>query len=105
MFWTIVGMAFLAWFTLVLLFTPRIDYHVTLPLRPDSDDFLHVIQSTCQAKVYGDNRVEVVTNGSQFYPAMRDAILAAEASVNFEAYIFNSGKTATMMIDAMTARA
>lgn len=42
MFWAIVGFAFIAWFVLVLLFTPRIDYHVTFPLRPDSDDFLHV---------------------------------------------------------------
>ncbi len=40
MFWTIVGFAFITWFVLVLLFTPRIDYQVTTPLRPDSDDFL-----------------------------------------------------------------
>ena len=36
----------------VLFFTPRIDYHVTTPLRPDSDEFLHVIQSTCQAAIH-----------------------------------------------------
>ena len=37
--WPIVALAFIAWFMLVVLFTPRIDYHVTVPLRPDSDDF------------------------------------------------------------------
>jgi len=36
--WQLVGLAFIAWFVLVLLFTPRIDYQVTVPLRPDSDD-------------------------------------------------------------------
>ena len=101
MFWTLLGIAFLTWFVLVLLFTPRIDYHVTIPLRPDSDEFLHVIQSTCQAALHHGNEEQVFTNGSQFYPAMRDAILAAQVSVNLEAYIFTSGEVADMLIDAM----
>ena len=105
MFWTIFAVAFLAWFVLVLFFTPRIDYRLTVPIRPDSDEFLHVIQSTCQAAVYQHNRVEVLTNGAQFYPAMRDAIRAAEASINLEAYIFQPGDASTMLIDAMVERA
>jgi cardiolipin synthase A/B len=105
MFWTLLGMAFLAWFVLVLLFTPRIDYHVTIPLRPDSDEFLHVLQSTCPAALHHGNSVDVFTNGAQFYPAMRDAIRAADVSVNLEAYIFTSGEVADMLIDAMIERA
>lgn len=105
MFWMLLGIGFVTWVVLVLLFTPRIDYHVTLPLRPDSGEFLHVIQSTCQAAVHYGNSVEVFTNGGQFYPAMRDAIRRAEASVNIEAYIFNSGDVADMFIDAMVERA
>ena len=73
--WTIIAVAFVIWLTLVILFTPRIDYRVTAPTRPDSEDFLHVIQMTCQAPVFGGNCVDVLTNGAQFYPAMRDAIL------------------------------
>ena len=72
----------------MLFFTPRIDYRVTQPLRPDSDEFLHVIESTCQATIHSHNKVDILTNGAQFYPAMRDAIRAAESSVNMEAYIF-----------------
>jgi cardiolipin synthase A/B len=105
MFWTLLGIAFVTWFVLVLLFTPRIDYHVTMPLRPDSDEFLHVIESTCQAAVHQGNTAAALTNGSLFYPAMRDAIRGAEASVNLEAYIFSSGEVADMLIDAMTDRA
>jgi cardiolipin synthase A/B len=105
MFWTLLGIAFVVWLTMVILFTPRIDYHVTMPLRPDSDDFLHVVQSTCQAAVHHQNRVYVFTNGAAFYPAMRDAILAAHTSINLEAYIFSSGDVATMLIDAMIQRA
>ena len=103
--WTIIAVAFVIWLTLVILFTPRIDYRVSSPLRPDSDEFLHVIQMTCQAAVFGRNRVEVLTNGAQFYPAMRDAIMQATGSVNMEAYIFYPGEAADMLIDAMVARA
>ncbi|MBM3820522.1 MAG: cardiolipin synthase B [Acidimicrobiia bacterium] len=103
--WTIAGIAFLTWFVLVVLFTPRIDYHVSTPLRPDSEEFLHVVQLTCQAPVFGGNQVKVFANGAQFYPAMRDAIRAATASVNLEAYIFRPGEVADMMIEAMVERA
>jgi cardiolipin synthase len=103
--WTAIGIAGFVWFTLVFLFTPRIDYHVTTPLRPDSDEFLHVLQSTCQASIRFGNAVEILTGGAQFYPAIREAILRAEASVHLEAYIFEPGEAADMLVDAMIARA
>jgi cardiolipin synthase len=99
------GLGFITWLTLVILFTPRIDYRVTVPLRPDSDDFVNVIQSTCQAAIHYRNRVEIFTNGAQFYPAMRDAIRAAEVSINLEAYIFQPGDAADMLAEAMIERA
>jgi cardiolipin synthase len=105
MVWALIGLAFVTWFVLVILFTPRIDYTVSTPLRPDSVEFLHVIQSTCQAAVHACNRVEILTNGAQFYPAMRDAILSAETSVNLEAYIFYPGDAADMLIEPMIERA
>ena len=105
MAWTIIGLGFIIWFVLVLFFTPRIDYKVSHPTRPDSDEFLHVLQATCQAPIHVDNKVEILTNGAQFYPAMRDAILAAESSVNMEAYIFEKGEAAKMLVDAMVERA
>jgi len=104
--WTLVVVVLLAaWLLVILLFTPRIDYRVTAPLRPDSDEFLHVLQATCQAAVQPCNRVEILTNGAQFYPAMRDAILQAQASVHLEAYIFHPGDAADMLTGAMIARA
>jgi len=103
--WQLVGLAFIAWFVLVLLFTPRIDYQVTVPLRPDSDDFIYVLQSACQGAIHLHNRVDIFTNGAQFYPAMRDAILSAQVSVNLEAYIFQPGEAADMIVEAMIERA
>ena len=103
--WAIIGLVFVVWLILVVFFTPRIDYHVTTPLRPDGDDYLRVIQATCQASIHPGNRVEVYTNGAQFYPAMRDAIRAANASVNLEAYILKPGAAADMLSEAMIERA
>ena len=105
MVWAIIGVGFIAWLAVVLLFTPRIDFRVSTPLRPDSDEFLHVIQSACQAVVHPRNRVEILTNGPQFYPAMRDAIRAAQSSINLEAYIVQPGEAAGMLTDALVERA
>ena len=105
MAWAIIGLAFVVWLVLVVFFTPRIDYHVTTPLRPDSDEYLRVIQASCQSSMFAGNRVEVFTNGAQFYPAMRDAIRAAESSVNLEAYILQPGDASAMLCDAMLERA
>ena len=44
------------WFLFVTLFTPRIDYRVSAPLRPDSDEFLHVVEATCQAAIHWAQR-------------------------------------------------
>jgi cardiolipin synthase len=103
--WAYIIAALLVWVLLVVLFTPRIDYQITTRLRPDSDEFLHVVQATCQAAVQPSNRVEILTNGAQFYPAMRDAILQAQASVHLEAYILQPGEAVDMLIEALIARA
>jgi cardiolipin synthase len=102
--WALIGIVFVAWIVLVIFFTPRIDYHVTSPLRPDGDDYLRVIQAICQTSMSHGNRVEIFTNGAQFYPAMRDAIRAAESSVNLEAYILKPGEAADMLTSALLDR-
>jgi cardiolipin synthase len=103
--WASVLAVLVLWVLVIILFTPRIDYQVTAPLRPDSNEFLHVLQATCQAAVQSHNRVEILTNGGQFYPAMREAILTAQASVHLEAYIFQPGEAADLLMEAMIARA
>lgn len=95
----------LAWLLLVIFFAPRVDYRVSAPLRPDGAQFLRVVQTTCQAAVHAGNRVEILTDGAQFYPSMRDAMLGATVSINLEAYIFQPGRAADMLIDAMVSRA
>lgn len=103
--WTLIGLAFVVWLVMVVFFTPRIDYHVTTRLRPGDEDYLRVMQATCGATLHPGNRVEVFTNGAQFYPAMRDAIRAAASSINLEAYILLPGAAATLISEALLERA
>jgi cardiolipin synthase len=101
----IAGAIFLAWVVLVILFAPGIDYHATERTSVGASEFLHTLQSTCQAVLYHHNRVTVFTNGAEFYPAMLEAIRSAVRSINLECYIFRPGWIADQFIEALAARA
>src|SRR5918994_996354 len=101
----IAGAVFLIWLVLVFLFTPHINYHLSRRTSVHAEDFLYTLQSTCQAALHRGNRVQIYTNGVEFYPAMLDAIRNATRSVNMECYIFQPGRIADQFIDALSDRA
>ena len=106
MIWlAVAGGIFLGWLILVFLFTPGINYHLSRRTSVHADDFLYTIQSTCQAAMHHGNKIEIFTNGPQFYPAMLDAIRSATRSVNMECYIFQPGAVADQFIEALSDRA
>jgi cardiolipin synthase len=102
---TIVGGAFLAWLIVATLFTPHVPYHIEADIDATSDHFIHVLESTCQTHLEAGNRVEILTNGDQFYPAMLDAIRAARETINMECYIFKKGEIGETFIEALSERA
>ena len=103
-FVSLVGLAFLIWFVLVLLFTPRIDYHFAGPAN-DEAHLVRVLEQACETRLYAGQRVEVLTNGVHFYPAILKALQQARYSINVEAYIFQPGRVADLMVDALAERA
>jgi cardiolipin synthase len=102
---TIIGGVFISWLILALLFTPHIPYHIEASVDACSDHFVHVLESTCQTHLEQGNRVEVLTNGDCFYPAMVEAIRQARETVTMECYIFKKGQIADQFIEALSARA
>ena len=76
---TVAGGVFLVWLVLVFLFTPGINYHLSQRTSVHDKDFLYTIQSTCQAALHHGNRVTLLTDGPEFYPAMLEAIKGREA--------------------------
>ncbi len=51
------------------------------------------------------NRVRVLRNGDEIFPAMLEAIRGAQRSVNFESYIYWSGDIGKTFADALAERA
>ncbi len=102
---TVAGGVFLVWLVLVFLFTPGITYHLSRRTSTHAHDFLYTIQSTCQAALHHHNRVEIFTNGAEFYPAMLEAIRGAARSINMECYIMKPGRIADQFVSALSDRA
>ena len=102
---TIVGGAFITWLILAVLFTPHVPYHTEADIDACSDHFIHVLESTCSTHLEPNNRIDILTNGDAFYPAMLSAIAAARESINMECYIFKNGEIADAFIDALCERA
>jgi len=102
---TIIGGVFIAWLILVVLFAPHIPYHVEEPVDPRSEHFIHALESTCNTALNQHNQIEILTNGTVFYPAMIDAIRSARETINLECYIFKKGEVADRFIDALRERA
>jgi cardiolipin synthase len=101
---TLIGAAFIAWFILVLLFAPHIPYYVEEPVDPRSEHFIHVLESICNTTLDQHNTIEILTNGTVFYPAMLDAIRGAHETINLECYIFKKGEVADRFVDALCER-
>jgi cardiolipin synthase A/B len=102
---TIIGGAFIAWLLLVVFFAPAIPYYVEEPIDPRGEHFVRVLEATCNTKLHQDNKIDVFTNGTAFYPAMLDTIRRATETVNVECYIFKEGRVADQFIEALAERA
>ena len=75
------------------------------PYSLDSGDFSKVLGAIAESEINSNTKVEVLTNGDQFYEAELSAIRAAQKSVNLEAYIFQRGELTQRFIAALAERA
>jgi cardiolipin synthase len=105
MYLTILGGAFVTWLVLVMLFAPNIPYCIQGTVDLSSDQFVHVLESTCLSAFKHGNKIDIFTNGPAFYPAMLEAIAGAKETVNMECYMFKRGEVAEKFVEALAARA
>ena len=101
---TIIGAAFIAWLVIVMLFAPHIPYHIEREIDATSDYFVHMLESTCQARLEEGNKVEIFTDGPAFYPAMLKAIRSARETINMECYIVHRGEVRDRFVKALAER-
>ncbi|HET9313642.1 MAG TPA: phospholipase D-like domain-containing protein [Nitrospira sp.] len=78
---------------------------LTVPsMHIDDPAFRTSLEAFAGAPILGDNRVDILLNGEETFPALLDAIRSAEHTITFEAYIFHEGKIADQIIGAFVER-
>ena len=89
------------------LFGPGLRYKISSTKSEDNaaEEFLHILECMTDSKAQDDTRLDVLTNGDNFYEEELRAIAAAERTINLEAYIFQKGEIATRYVEALTAAA
>ncbi len=78
---------------------------ISSPPPPGSRGFVRLVEALTQAPQRGGNRVAILRNGHEIFPAMLDGIRSATESISFSAYIWWAGKAASDIADALAERA
>jgi cardiolipin synthase len=71
----------------------------------ESSEFLHSMAGATNTPFMPGNRIDILNNGDQFYPAMLEAIGQARRAITFEAYIYWAGEVGRKFSEAMAAKA
>jgi cardiolipin synthase A/B len=91
---------------LSLLSTPKhVRYLLPHRFSVEDDTFLPSAHALANPSMLGGNRVRVLVNGDEIFPAMLGAIRSARRSINLESYIFWSGRVGSRFRDALAERA
>ncbi|HEX5434396.1 MAG TPA: phosphatidylserine/phosphatidylglycerophosphate/cardiolipin synthase family protein [Candidatus Angelobacter sp.] len=103
----IVSMLAIASWVLIALFGPVPSYTLdgALPADLASPAFMHELEALSGSALEPHTHIQELPNGVVFYEAELKAISAAQKSIDWEAYIFQKGKIAQRIVDALTARA
>jgi cardiolipin synthase len=80
-------------------------YEVKDPPAPGTPDFARVVEALTVAPLRQGNRVKVLRNGHEIFPAMLEAIRSAERTVNFATYVYWTGSIAPEFAEALAERA
>ena len=75
---------------------------MTLPLRLLADQ---AFSRTAGAPLIAGNRVTLLRDAAENYPAWLDAISRAERWIHFETYLIHSDRAGRMFAEALTERA
>jgi cardiolipin synthase A/B len=75
------------------------------PPAVGSNEFVAFIEALAQAPRRPGNRITILRNGCEIFPAMLEAIHSARECINFSTYIYWTGDIAPRFADALATRA
>jgi cardiolipin synthase A/B len=85
--------------------TARKGFELEDPPAPGTPDFARMVEALTTAPLRQGNRVIVLRNGHEIFPAMLEAIRSAEATINFATYVYWTGSIAPEFAEALAERA
>src|SRR6266536_6522078 len=80
-------------------------FEVLDPPQPGTADFARLVEVLTVAPLRQGNRVTVLRNGCEIFPAMLEAIRAARQTIDFATYVYRTGSIAPEFADALAERA
>ncbi len=83
-------------------FPPR--YGLDHEFAVTDEEFLPTMAGTTGVPFAAGNRLDILNNGDEFYPAMFEAIANAQFSITVEAYIYWSGNVGREFAEALAAK-
>jgi cardiolipin synthase A/B len=90
---------------LLLAGCARVHPHVRLPnLVLAEPSFYPTLEAYAQAPIVGGNRIDLLLNGNEIFPAMLDAIRAAEKTITYAQYIWEDGPVSESIAEAFAGR-
>lgn len=82
-----------------------LEYHLEHTFGVNDPAFFGSALALADPTPLGGNKIELLQNGDEYFPAMLDAIHHAQKSVNFQAYIVYSDSVGRAFRDALCERA
>jgi cardiolipin synthase len=73
-------------------------------LAAGSAAFAHAMEAYTSAPIVGGNRVDLLLNGDEIFPALLEAIRGARQTITYAQYFFQDGPVAREVIDALAER-
>ena len=106
--WIGLVLAFLAIVLIFCLFFIRrhtLEYEIDHTFAVRDSEFIGSALALSDPVLIPGNKIELLQNGDEYFPAMLKAIRAARQTINFEAYILKSDVVGTQFRDALCERA
>ena len=106
--WIALTLFFLALVLIFCLFFIRrhtLDYYFNHTFSVSDPEFVGSALALSDPVLLLGNKIKLLQNGDEYFPAMLQAIRAARKTINFEAYIFYSDPVGDQFRDALCERA
>ncbi|MBI4636723.1 MAG: cardiolipin synthase B [Candidatus Rokubacteria bacterium] len=83
----------------------RVHPHLSIPsLTLDEPSFFPTLEAYAGAPIVGGNRVDILLNGDQIFPAMLEAIRSARTTITYAQYFYEDGAVARDIAEALAER-